>query len=325
MAEAQKTILPVARIARNAVLWLIRGCMTCLMLSAISPAGSAASQKDLVIDAPRPLDELVQLLEQSYGVPVTVEEPVWSGNGTGKASGEQVPDAIYTLKGRMRLVVPADLLPEGRSAFNLATLNAILALYNREGFDPVKFEAVSSEWGFHILPVAFTMDNGDTIVIRSPLDFPVHVENKRRLASEHFRALCEAIATAGGRDIWPWGTWMNTWFAAGGLATRRYIESLDQEQREPYTFAWGVEDATGRSALLDLLTRSSTTLGWTLFCRAVKSPTSFCVLGVHPLQVRERDEQGRPVLDESGMPRLKYQWYDRLGKVPLQAPPITIQ
>lgn len=198
MAKAQEMGLPARRSARNAVLRSMSCCITCLMLSATFAAEAAASQKDVVIDSPRPLDESALLLEQRFGVPVTVEEPVWSEKGARETPAGQAPESIYTLKGRMRLVVAAGLLPEERPAFNLSTLNAILALYNREGFDPVRYEAISSEWGFHTLPVAFTADNRDTVAVRSPLDLRVHVENKRRLASEHFRELCKAIATAGG-------------------------------------------------------------------------------------------------------------------------------
>lgn len=325
MTQAHETVWFAGRTARKAVVRFLIACMACLALPAVSRAQTDTGQRDVVIDSPRPLYELVLLLEQRYGVPVTLEEPVWVEKGRTEAGGRQAPDAIYTLKTQMRFVVPADLLPEENSAFQLATLNAILASYNRQGTDPVQFEAVSSEWGFHILPVTFRTDDSDNVAVRSPLDFRVHVESRRRLPSEHFRALCEAITASGGTRIRPWVTWMNSWFAAGGQPTPKFVEQLDEKQREPYTFAWGVESASGRSALLDLLKLSSTTLGWTMFCRAMNRPSGYCVLGVSPLQIQERDEQGRLVLDEKGKPRLKVQHFDRLSKIPLKRPPITIQ
>lgn len=321
MTEESNVTLPARRSFKKAALPIIIMCTICVVVSSVFAAKPATSQQDFVIDSFRPLQELAFLLEETLGVPVTVEEPVWPGNGMGQA-----PGSFYLLDTRFRFVLPAYFLPEDKTSFNLSTLNGILALYNRDPFDPVKFEALSSEWGYHIVPVAFTVEKSVTIAVLSPLDVPVNVETKRRLASEHFKALCEAIGASAGREIQPFAPHMDGWFAAGGLAPPKHAASLlSEKDREPYTFAWGVKSATGRIALLDLLKSSSTTLTWALYCRDRGGKLGHCVLNMSPLKVRERDEQGRPVLDENGKPRLKVQYLDWLSKVPLKRPPIRIQ
>jgi|YNPBryantNP2012_1023418.scaffolds.fasta_scaffold13439_2 hypothetical protein len=286
------------------------------------PQGMDGWQQDVVFDSPRPLQDLSEELEARYGVPVTLEEPVLRrAYGEGRRAGGPPPFYSNTI----RLVLPARLLPEHGSGFGLPVLKQILALYNGSGMDPVTFDAVSSEWGLHIVPVALRVDGGQVVEVRSLLDAPVKVEAKRRMASGHFRALCEAVSASSGVEVTPSGRGMDSWFAAGGLVPPKHATILlSEREREPYMFSWGVERGTGREALTDLLKASSTTLGWTLFCRSFET-TGYCVLGLHPLQVWERDEQGRPVLDETGKPRLRYRWHDRLNKVPLKAPPIRIQ
>lgn len=326
MVKTQKNGLLADKTARRAVLSFALLCGAIPIAHAVYPKTMTDRQEGFIVDSPRPLWDVVQLLQSRYGVAVTLEEPFWPGKSGAQAAGGQAPESFYLPKASIRFVIPADLLPEERSAFHLSTLNAILALYNREGSDAVKFEAVSSEWGFHILPVAFRMDNGEATVVHSPLDLPIHVANRRRMASEHFEALCEAVGASVGREIRPFAPHMDGWFALGGVVPPKFAASrLSEEDRKSYAFAWGTEKHTGRSALLDLLKLSSTTVSWALYCRGNSGRNGTCFLNLSPLRVMELDEQGRPVLDESGKPRLKVQYLDRLSKVPLKRLPITIQ
>lgn len=326
MVKEQKNGLLAGKTAGRAVLSLALLCGAILAAHAVYPKTMTDQREDLIVDSPRPLWEVAQLLQSRYGVAVTLEEPFWPGKSGAQAAGGQAPESFYLPKAGIRFVIPADLLPEERSAFHLSTLNAILALYNREGSDAVKFEAVSSEWGFHILPVAFRMDNGEATVVHSPLDFPVHVANRRRMASEHFEALCKAVGASTGLEIRPFAPRMDGWFAMGGVVPPKFGASqLSEEDRESHEFAWGTENHTGRSALLHLLKLSSTTVSWALHCRGDSGRKGTCFLNLSALRVKELDEQGRLVLDENGKPRLKVQYFDRLNRIPLKRPPITIQ
>ncbi len=304
---------------------LARGA-ACMVFVTLLQVQAQTSQQDVVIDSWRPLYEVTLLLEEKYGIPVTLEEPIWTGDPNGVPPHEQGRRPVFQLEGGVRFVVPGSLLPEDRTAFSLATLNEILALYNGARIDPIRFEAVSSEWGFHVVPVSYAADDGRVVPVRSALDFPVQVETARRLASEHFSILCKQLEAATGMRILNWvGGRLDGWFAAGGLNPPKVLPTLDEESREPYKFAWGVARTSARSALLDFLKLSATTLGWTVFCRERPGPGGQCVFGLYPLKVRVTDEQGRPVLDEQGQPRVQYRFRDRLGKIPLKAKPITIQ
>lgn len=326
MLNAQKNGLLAGKTAGRAVLSFALLCGAILSAHAVYPKTMTDRQEGFIIDSPRPLWELVELLQSRYGVAVTLEEPFWPGNGAAEAAGGGAPESFYLPKASIRFAIPADLLPEERSAFHLSNLNEILALYNREGSDAVKFEAVSSEWGFHILPVAFNMDNGETVVVHSPLDFPVHVANRHRMASEHFEAFCDAVGASTGLEFTPFAPHMDGWFALGGVVPPKFAASqLSEKDRAPYAFAWGTEKHTGRSALLDLLKLSSTTVSWALYCRGDRGRKGTCFLNLSALRVMELDEHGRPVLDENGKPRLKVQYLDRLSKVPLKRSPVTIQ
>lgn len=291
------------------------------VLSAAFQTLAGASQQDLVFDSPRPLWELAEWLQSHYAIPVTLEEPLWAG-----VSSDGRPLAFYALTRNIRLVVPADLLPDDPSRFDLALLKQIVALFNREGADPIQFDAVSSEWGLHIVPVALRKESGEIMRISSPLDLAVHVETRRRMASEHFRALCEGLSALAGGEVRPFAPSLDGWFAAGGLVPPKWAAiKLSEKEREPFMFPWGVEKATGRSALIDLLKLSSTTLSWKLLCRDNRGMFGHCTLNLTLLSILERDEQGRPVLNEDGKPRLRFRFHDRLSKVPLKVPPIQIR
>jgi hypothetical protein len=287
------------------------------------PQAADRNQQDTVLEKLRPLQELGEALEARYGLPVTLEEPLWRGSGGAQGDdGRRLP--FFALR-RMRFVIPGGLLPENPAGFHLIHLKEILSLYNRDGLDPIQFDAISSEWGLHIVPVAIRTENGETVKVSSLLDLPVHVEQRPRMASEHFRVLCEAIQKSGGRVV-PAAAYLDGWYAAGGLIPPKHAAAvLSEKERERYTFPWGVERTSGRDALISLLRLSATTLTWRLLCRNDMGMGKECYLQLLPMEVQDLDEQGRPVLDEAGKPRLRYRLHDRLNKVPLKAPPIRIQ
>lgn len=313
----------------------IRACFIGFILLAALPEAARAWQQDTggirtwqpgaVIEEPRPMRSLRILLEAKYGAPVTVEETILPPGAANRA-GRSYPVKFYALNRDVRLVVPESLLPKAPATFQLTHLKQILDLYNRDGQDLMRFDAVSSEWGLHIVPVALRMEDGRVVEARSPLDAPVRVERKRRMASHHFKALCEAVRASAGPEIRPFGPGMDSLFAAGGLVPPKHATILLSEQGlEPYMFSWGAEGVTGREALISLLKQSSTTLSWSLLCRDVNGMYDGCTLNLHTLRDPELDAEGRPVLDEAGKPRLRYRLHDRLDKVPLKAPPIKIQ
>lgn len=217
---------------------LVAACLAVLILLAGLPAGVLARQQDTVIEGSRPLWPLLDLLVAKYGAPVTLEEPYWRGGAAERGNGLQ-PD-FFALDKEIRLVVPAYLLPEAPVRIQLSHLRQILALYNRDGVDPIQFDAVSSEWGLHIVPLALRTESGEVVRVPSPLDAPVKVERKRRLASEHFRALCEALSASVGFRIAPFGQYMDGWFAAWGRVPPKHATALlSEKELEPYKFVWG--------------------------------------------------------------------------------------
>ncbi|MGQ9918167.1 MAG: hypothetical protein ACUVS7_12185 [Bryobacteraceae bacterium] len=101
---------------------------------------------------------------------------------------------------------------------------------------------------FHriLLQVALRTESGQLVRVPSPLDAPVKVERKRRLASEHFRALCEALSASLGFRITPFGQHMDAWFAAWGRVPPKHATALlSEKELEPYKFVWGWKGPQG--------------------------------------------------------------------------------
>jgi hypothetical protein len=100
---------------------------------------------------------------------------------------------------------------------------------------------------------------GKLVPATTPLGARIDVPVEKRTASEHLKALCDAVSSATGATVRPNGGRFDHAFAANGYLLPRMSTGAER----PYMlFEWGANGTTAREALIDLLGRSATRMTW---------------------------------------------------------------
>ena len=261
-------------------------------LACVTATPQATLSSSRVINDPRPLSEVADLLEQTYAKPITYEESMWVWEGDLQPLGTDRNAKWGYIPKYEQLVLPGPVSDKQDLG---STLNQIVSAYHNRS-EGARFRVIRSSLGFHIVPLQGHDRWGTLGPASSLLDASISVPIEERTASDHMRALCTAVSAATGTEL-------RFFFAV-------FRSSFDQLfAAQPGTFSWGVSGSVARDALIDLVNQSATTVSWRLFCQASAQPQDrFCVLNVSPIVVN--------VVDANGNATKKLITYDRCGKCP---------
>lgn len=155
---------------------------------------------------------------------------------------------------------------------------SVVSAFQQQNPSSSRFRVLESGAWLNIVPVEVRDESGVFNPAGSLLDTQISVPVASRTASEHLLALCQAVTSANRdritlqRNANPSpGDAFNGFFAANGYILRGSLRAaddpVDDSYQRPYIlFNWGTPLTTARQALVDLMTRSGTTMTWHLDC-----------------------------------------------------------
>jgi hypothetical protein len=232
------------------------------------------------------IEDIAEILQSRFGDTVTYEDPVWQWPGDWQNRPGQ-PYGSFPIQRTVN--IPAELTPDQMARLSATAFERVLDEYNKS-YDAPRYRVTQSKLGLHVIPKTLRDAAGNIIAARNPLDAVVSVPTATRAAPGHLLALCAAISRVAELQLQcgsfyqarqpSWGTEA---FAAPGGA-----------------FEWGVGLTSARDALVDLLSKLTTTFSWRLRCASPLSGDHVCVLDVSRVQIAKPDGKGgltaRPLL-----------------------------
>jgi hypothetical protein len=187
-------------------------------------------------------------------------------------------------------------------------LRAAVEAYHSQTDAPL-YTVTESGGGFHIVPIAAAGADGNPAAPINLLDAVVTIPYAKRTPTEHFQALCDAIAAQSGVKILcaagPATGLLETLYLPNG----RYFHLNDMvfEKRTPtgetiqltpeqakrkaqiheqMSIGWGAQGVTARDAMVSLLEPSATTFTWHLLCQGgLGLEGRTCVLNVTTINI----------------------------------------
>jgi hypothetical protein len=279
---------------------------TLLGLPAIVGVSHAQQRGPAVVTGAWPLGDFARQLENHYAKPVTFEMPLLLWRGYMERIGQRpLPNGMEMLTWvRHRFVVPEDAGIFDAPALSVSLISKAVDAYHQSNPGFPRYRVLESSMGFHIVPTDARDETGVLRPVKSLLDTSISVLADKRIASEHVRAVLEAVSGATGTP-----TILEDWYFDSSYAANGYMYRGEATSAErPYMlFEWGASQVSARDALIDLLKGSATTMSWAFGClpdyNHENQPRGR--IAIHPLDVN-----GRAV------------WYDRCTNcriVPTQA------
>jgi hypothetical protein len=274
------------RVAGRAIIYGVAAIVAITTFLSSNRAMAQESGDSKVITSGRPLNaaaDLIQVRMAEQGSTdkvITYEDPIlmWEGDVT------QTPgvNRIYPKNRTFSLPdeLDADKIPE----LTLDLFQRILAAYHRDTDGP-RFRVLSSRWGFHIVPTEVRDVTGRLVSISPLLDTPIAVPIESREPSGHFKAICDALASASGIKMTPGAFYLDQAFAPNGIVPPR-ARQLTENEKKQVSFAWGA-NSSAREAIMSLIEPSATTLRWSVRC-ALDSGGRNCVLNLNPISIHHR-------------------------------------
>lgn len=258
---------------------MTRYLLSVIMMVAVLAVPGRADQPDFQAQASgyRSLAETMWKLKAKTGWLICLEEPLWPSvsqagpkarrNHLGAMEEPPPPDRIEVAVQRLR----------GKGA-ELQAVNEIVAAYNRQ--NPGRAYRAESV-GSYITVIPEGMQ-GSSRVRGSMLSLEISVPVARRRPTQHAeelaRALSSVLSVPVEIDTAGFGFLMDAPFAG----------------RTGGEFEWGLANTTGRTALIDLISKSQTTIIWQVDCQAgVGTAPGRCMLSLMPRIIEIRDRQGR--------------------------------
>ena len=250
-----------------------------ILCSFILVAVSAAQSEQFV--GSRPLSDAADRLQSVWRRAVTYEEPVWQHPSDSSIEGDPLRLSVSP---RFRaLSIPATALQSRGRADGAAHLKTLVNAFNA-GNAPLGFGVLESAWGLHIVPLRNQDARGVEGPAPSLLDSYVVVASDKRRPMGHVEALAQALTSRSGVRV-----------ESGSGALGLGVDQLYLQSDSSPTFEWGTAGAVkARDALLELFSKSATTLSWRFNCQpAASDAPAFCVLNVDPIRVQTRDSEGK--------------------------------
>jgi hypothetical protein len=219
-------------------------------------------------------------MQEQTGRVVSYEEPLLVFRGDLEAEPGGDPNRKWGLfPKRQRILLPAEQTAGPDMA---GVLNRKVQAYNSQSRG-TQFRVEESTWGLHVIPVQARDESGRARPVRSLLDAPVSVQAAERMPREHLGELVAALNRANGIRL-----------ELSAVPGKR--NGFDKAfQAMPARFSWGVENLTGRTALIGLLERSATTFSWHLLCQSSALPEDrFCALNLGMIEVEISGPERKP-------------------------------
>ena len=259
------------------------------------------------IHSVHPLSDFAQQLGGLYAKQITFEEPLllWSGD-------QEDPRAPGFFEPKYRdFTPPPGLTPQEAPVLTLGMLRSAIEAYHSQTDGP-RYTATESGGGFHIIPIAAADADGNPGAPINLLDAPVTIPFARRTPTEHFQALCDAIAAGSGVKILcavgPGTSLLETLYLPNGryfhlndmvfenrTATGETIPLTPERAKrkeqihEQMSIGWGAQGVSARDAMVSLLEPSATTFTWHFLCQGglgLKGRT--CVLNVTTINILKK-------------------------------------
>jgi hypothetical protein len=235
------------------------------------------------INSVRPLRDAAELLQSHYGQIVTYEESIILYRPDLAVYGKN-KNVKWALGPRRRLFSLAPVAGIwNASALDGPLLSKVVNAYNQQN-DGLHFRTEISKLGLHIIPSRSRDENGADVTVSPLLDAQITVPVERRTIHDSLNVLAEAVSLATGIRL-----------EANDPSIRPYaLDHMFAGVGDPF-LTWGVETPTkARTALIDLLERSASSLSWRLLCQASAKPEDrSCALNITPVQLDVTDRYGK--------------------------------
>jgi hypothetical protein len=161
-----------------------------------------------VVAEPRPLARAADLLQRKLGVGISYEDPPWIYQGdlveaANLPSNSEVKKtsprfhATVPAVGSLDLSLPLNVASHSISMPAISVLQDLLSEHVRRG-NPGEFKVLTLGGDFSIVPFVARDKVGNSLAVRSPLDFAVSFPNAVRDGMAALKTLCEAITEASG-------------------------------------------------------------------------------------------------------------------------------
>lgn len=241
-----------------------------------------------------PLWRAAELLQSRYARVVTYEGPTtWLWRETLDLLGHMKDGREIFRAKEHALVLPEELTGELTSkpapVLNLELVSKVVAAYNRQNPGFPRYGVLESKLGFHIVPVEVPDETGRYVPATNLLDTRVSVPVAQRTASEHLKAICDAVSVSTGRPLVINGpSSFDGYFGANGYQ----LPKARTGRERPYIlFEWGIQDVKARDALINLLEGSCTTMRWLFVCELTPPlDKTRCHITMNPLTVAGRNQ-----------------------------------
>ena len=161
-----------------------------------------------VVAEPRPLARAADLLQRKLGVGISYEDPPWIYQGD-LVEAANLPSNLEIKKtsprfhatvpavGSLDLSLPLNVASHSISMPAISVLQDLLSEHVRRG-NPGEFKVLTLGGDFSIVPFVARDKVGNSLAVRSPLDFAVSFPNAVRDGMAALKTLCEAITEASG-------------------------------------------------------------------------------------------------------------------------------
>jgi len=171
--------------------------------------------EDVRINAPRPVAEAVERLQERLGVPITYEEAPYYFAGDIEDVTEKIakPEALAhersvgepprTIMGMKSRELHFSYLPDARTNVEIkrGIQNALNG--NNSASPPIIFEVKEVGGRFHVYPSKVRNVNGEYIAYKPLLDTIISLERKERTDDEFEYNFCGALVSATNTSIFP--------------------------------------------------------------------------------------------------------------------------
>ena len=265
-----------------------------------------AQQPELVVNTAgyRSLRTAVWLLLEKTGWHISLEEPIWP---SGSAGGPEIQMAEGgravrpPLADRLRISIPSLRGPGAQSRAVAALLGAFNSQNSAVWYKP---ETVGDMTVLEADTMA-TSTVGRRIPAPLSLSTTIQIPAARRTFTQHLEALAAAVRQQTGTPVrldMGLGTYDVAFTGKNGAFT----------QAQDLLVNWGTAAQTARVALLNLLSRSKTTLLYQLNCQVGVKSAGECTLSLRPLTIE--------VVGRSGALKKKTLYFDR-GRSDVALPP----
>ena len=261
-----------------------------LALLGVAAAGNAQPGASRTVTGAWPLGDFARELEGQYAKPVTFETPLLLWRGHMEKFGA-LPDGteIFSFV-RHGFALPENAGILDAPALSTGLVSKVVEAYHQSNPGYPRYRVWQSPMGFHIIPTDARDQAGVLGPAHSVLDAQIEVPVEKRTASEHLQAVMDAVTRATGIATLVENS-IDSDYAANGYMIRGEPRGGPAEAERAYMlFDWGASQVSAREALIDLLTKSSTTLSWTLACIPDyrNGNRQHCMINVHPLAVNGR-------------------------------------